>query len=90
MKLTSYQHRLNLLRNRRILKERKTGYSMFEDLTSANRTLLWEALSESNKPDSKLQSAWTVDGRIIVTVNTSNRRTMKRQIHSTEELEKLV
>ena len=86
VKLTSYQHRLNLLKNRRKLKEKKLGISIFEDLTNANRTLLWEAIQESNKPTSKIQSAWSMDGRIIVTVRTSNNRTMKRQIHSREDL----
>ena len=85
VKLTSYQTRQRLLLNRRKLKENKTGISLFEDLTTANRTLLWEAFKVSKNPDSKIQAAWSSDGRIIVSVQTA-KGTIKRQIHSKEDL----
>ena len=86
VKLTSYQHRQNLLRNRRKLKENKTGISIYEDLTTANRMLLWEAFKVCSNKDSKATSAWSMDGRIIVSVQGTNNKTIKKQIHSKEDL----
>lgn len=86
VKLTSYQHRQNLLRNINKLKEKKTGVSIFEELTTANRTLLWEAFKQCSNPESKALSAWSVDGRINVSVQVTNNKTIKRQIHSKLDL----
>ena len=89
VKLTSYQHRQALLRNRKKLKEKKTGISIHEDLTNDNRTLLWDAFSKIRKPDSKITHAWSIDGRICVSMNTSNGGFLKKIIHSKRDLDKL-
>ena len=83
VKLTSYQHRQNLLQNRRKLKD--TKMSLFEDLTNANRSLLWEAVKASKLPNSNILSAWSMNGKIIISVKT-NKGPMKKQIHSKEDL----
>ena len=83
VKLTSYQHRQKLLQNRRKLKN--TKMSMFEDLTNQNRSLLWEAVKASKQPESKIQSAWSINGKIIVSLRT-DKGTMKKQIHSKEDI----
>ena len=91
VKLTSYQlqHRQALLRHRKKLKEKKTGISIHEDLTNDNRSLLWDAFSKIRKPDSKITHAWSVDGRICVSMNTSNGGSLKKIIHSKRDLDKL-
>ena len=43
VKLTSYRVRQQLILNKKKLKDNKTGFSMFEDLTATNRSLLWDA-----------------------------------------------
>ena len=83
IKLTSYQHRQKLLMNRRKLKN--TKMSLHEDLTKANRSLLWEATNASKLQGSNVLSAWSANGRIIVSVKTTN-GSMKRQINSKEDL----
>ena len=87
VKLTSYRHRQLLLQNKRKLKENKTGYSIFEDLTTANRSLLWEAQKASRNPASKVESAWTMDGRIVVAFKAANNKTLKKHIHCRKDLE---
>ena len=89
VKLTSYQHRQALLLNRKKLKEKKTGISIHEDLTDANRALLWEAFSRIGKPHSKITHAWSIDGRICVSMNSSNGSSVKKVIHSRTELDNL-
>ena len=89
VKLTSYRHRQLLLYNKKKLKEDNTGYSIYEDLTAKNRTLLWEAQKASRDPERKIESAWTRDGRTIVTIKAGNNKTIKKLIHSKEELEKI-
>ena len=87
IKLTSYQHRQKLLMNRRKLKN--TKMSLHEDLTKANRSLLWEATKASKLQESNVLSAWSANGRIIVSVKTTNMGlilSMKRQINSKEDL----
>ncbi|XP_063966508.1 uncharacterized protein LOC129277326 [Lytechinus pictus] len=83
IKLTSYQHRQNLLMNRRKLKN--TKMSLHEDLTKTNRSLLWEATKASNLQGSNVLSAWSSNGKIIVSVKTTNGH-MKRQINRKEDL----
>ena len=52
--------RLAIIRNRKVLKE--TGFSIYEDLTSANRLAL--ASIRKKMPD-EIDKAWTINGRII-------------------------
>ena len=87
IKLTSYRHRQLLLQNKRKLKESKTGYNIFEDLTAANRSLLWEAQKASRNPESKVESAWTIDGRIVVAIKAANNKTVKKLIHCRKDLD---
>ena len=87
VKLTSYQHRQTLLKNRKKLKEKKSGISIHEDLTDANRALLWDAFSRIGKPNSKITHAWSIDGRICISVNTSNGGSLKKIVHSKRDLD---
>ena len=89
VKLTSYQHRQIQLKNRKKLKENKSGISIHEDLTDTNRSLLWDAFSRIGKPNSKITNAWSVDGRICVSINSSNGSFQKKMIHSKRDLDKL-
>ena len=87
VKLTSYKHRRRLIINRKKLKG--SGLSICEDLTDSNRSLLHDAFLDSKKQNSKIVSAWSQDGRIIVAVTTTNGKTMRRQIHDKTDLDKL-
>ena len=87
VKMTSYRHRQRLLMNRKELKG--TGLSICEDLTESNRSLLHDAFLASKKPNSKVVSSWSQDGRILVAVRTTDGKTMRRQIHHKADLTKL-
>ena len=89
VKLTSYRVRQQLMLNKKKLKENKTGFSIYEDLTATNRSLLWDAQKACNEPDSKIKSAWTMDGRVVVAIKASNNKTINKLIHSKDDLEKL-
>ena len=87
VKLTSYKHRQRLLMYRKKLKD--TGMSICEDLTDINRSLLHDAFLATKKQNSKIMSAWSQDGRIIVAIRTTDGKTMRRQIHNKTDLNKL-
>ncbi|XP_071509420.1 uncharacterized protein [Diadema antillarum] len=87
VKMTSYRLRQRLLTNRKKLKG--TGLSICEDLTDPNRSLLHDAFLASRTQNSKVVSAWSQDGRIIVAVRTSDGKTMRRQVHSKADLTRL-
>ncbi|XP_072171575.1 uncharacterized protein [Diadema setosum] len=89
VKLTSYQYRQTLLKNKKKLKEKKSGISIHEDLTDSNRALLWDAFTMIRKPNSKLTHAWSMDGRIFVSVNTHNGTPLKKIVHSRRDLDHL-
>ena len=98
VKLVSYKYRQALLRNRKKLKRKKlkdeeTRISIYEDLTDTNRLLLWEAQNEARKKESKISNAWSIDGRIIVSVKTVGKdgkdgKELKRQINSKRDLDR--
>ena len=87
VKMTSYRHRQRLITNRKKLKG--SGLSICEDLTDSNRSLLHHAFVASKKPNSKVVSSWSQDGRVIITVRTTDGKTMRRQIHDKTDLTKL-
>ena len=87
VKLTSYQHRQRLIVNRKNLKG--SGISICEDLTDANRTLLHDAFIASKKLNSKIEAAWSMDGRIIVSVKASHGKSIRKQIHDKNELDNI-
>ena len=86
VKFATYRTREQVLRNRRRLKGTKIGIE--EDLTSENRALLKEAKQKVDQIG-KLNAAWSVDGKIFVSVNTENGKTAKKRIWSVKELNKL-
>lgn len=87
VKMTSYRHRQRLITNRKKLKG--TGLSICEDLTDSNRSLLHQAFLASKTKNSKIVSSWTQDGRVIVSVRTTDGKSMRRQIHDKSDLNKL-
>ena len=68
-----------------IRKLKNTKMSLHEDSTKANRSLIWEATKATKLQGSNVLSAWSANGRIIVSVKTTN-GSMKRQINSKEDL----
>lgn len=81
-KFCSYRVRTAVLRARRKLKG--SGIGIDEALTSTNQELLQTA-----KKHAKVKEAWSSDGRIVVLLPASQGKTMKRTIHSKNDLANL-
>ena len=81
-KFCSYRVRSSVLRARRKLKG--TGMGIDEALTPTNQELLWTA-----KKHSKVNGAWSSDGRIVVLITTTNGKSIRKTIHCKQDLEKL-
>lgn len=82
VKLTSYQHKLELMKARRKLKG--SGIVIAEDLTNQNHVTLMET-----KKHAKVESCWTWDGRILAIVKTSDGHQTKVNISNVTDLAKL-
>ena len=79
-KFKSYRKRMEVVKNRRKLKG--TKYVIVEDLTAKNQKLLNEA-----RVHSKVETAWSKDGHIIVLLKGSAKST--KLIRSCDELKML-
>ncbi|PIK54717.1 hypothetical protein BSL78_08363 [Apostichopus japonicus] len=82
VKFTSYQHKQKLIKARRKLKA--TGIVIKEDLTQENAKLL-----HLTQKKEKVKNCWTIDGRIIALVKTSDQQETKININSSTDLLKL-
>lgn len=82
VKFTTYRKRSEILRARRRLKG--TGVAIDEALTKTNQDLLWTA-----KRHEKVLEAWSSDGRIVVLLQATRGKTMKKVIHNKDELNRL-
>ncbi|XP_072174510.1 uncharacterized protein [Diadema setosum] len=90
VKFTSYKYRQLLFSNKRKLKEARgqnKGISLHEDFTDARRALLWEAFQHMKTPNSKIQHAWTMNGRVYVVLNSADGHSTKKVIHSRRDLD---
>lgn len=82
IKFATYRARDTVIKARRRLKN--SGITIVEDLTKTNYAILQKARSSS-----KVTSAWSHDGRIIVALPTANGVGIKKAITSMEEANKL-
>ena len=82
VKLATYRKRSEILKLRRKLKG--TGVAIEEALTKTNQDLLWAA-----KRHEKVLEAWPSDGRIVILVQATRGKTMKKVIHTKQELNRL-
>ena len=90
VKFTSYRQRQRIILNKKKLKTKKTGISVYEDLTPQNRSLLWDAFRESKKENSSIITAWTIDGKVIVSLKTNvEDKTITKRINSKTDIENL-
>ena len=80
VKFRSYRKRQEILASRRHLKGKKM--ILVEDLTARNQELLKHA-----RMHEKIESAWSMDGRIIALLKGKNKVT--KVIHSEEDLKSL-
>ena len=79
VKLTTYRKRREIIKSRRKLKG--TGIAIDEALTKTNQELLRAA-----KQHEKVIEAWPSDGRIVVLLPATSGKTIKKVIHSKDEL----
>ena len=82
VKFKSYRKRMEVVKNRRKLKG--TKYVIVEDLTAKNQKLLNEA-----REHSKVETAWSKDGHIIVLLKGSAKSTKLIRSHNSYELKML-
>ena len=75
VKLNSYRKRREIITNRKKLKG--SGIVIAEDLTKENQKLLSLA-----RESTKVKSAWTSDGRVIVLINATGGKSITRLITS--------
>ena len=82
VKFVSYRTRTTFIKARRKLKGSKI--TVQEDLTAKNQEIYRKTYKSA-----KVESAWTVDGRVFALVNTTGGKKMKKLITSIHDVERL-
>lgn len=79
----SYADKANVMKNASVLKDKRPGVYINEDLTRERSKLFYDARKLKKK--GKIADCWTSDGKVVVKCKIDNRSVIS-QIHSNDEL----